>query len=483
METAPARRPNIVFVLTDDHAANAIGCYGSVVNQTPGIDAVASAGVRFDTALVENALCTPSRAAILTGTYSHTSGVTTLATDLSNDHETFITALKAAGYRTAMFGKWHLGHGDGFDPAGFDHWEVLPDQGVYHDPQFLTPDGPVQYTGYVTDIITEHALEWMAEQGDEPYCVLVWHKAPHRSWEPHPKYAGIPAPEVPFPPTFDDDYEGRGTPAHKATMRIGDDLCDIDLKEDPPQELDYHGLKRWKYQRYMQDYLRCIETVDEGVEQLVAALQSRGHWQDTLTIYASDQGFYLGEHGWFDKRFMYEESLRMPLIMSYPARIAAGQSVTAMVSNVDIAQTILDAAGVEAGASMQGASLLPLAKAVDEPENAAHPPIRDAHYYRFYEHDDHMHHVWAHYGIRTERYKLIYYYADGMGLPNTGNVTYPPEWELFDLQNDPYELTSVHLDPAYAQVRRELTQRLWELQHELGDRPHPRQPVPAGCTR
>lgn len=471
------RRPNIVFVLTDDHASNAIGCYGSVVNTTPGIDAIAAAGIRFDRALVENALCTPSRAAFLTGTYSHTSAVTTLATHLTNDRETFITALKAAGYRTAMFGKWHLGHGAAHDPVGFDHWEVLPDQGEYFDPEFFTPDGPVRYEGYVTDIITEHALAWIAAQGDEPYCVLVWHKAPHRPWQPHPRHADLFTDPIPLPPTFDDDYEGRGTPAHHATMRIADYLTDVDLKEDPPAELGYAERAVWKYQRYMQDYLRCVAAVDEGVQALTEFLRERGQFDDTVTIYASDQGFYLGEHGWFDKRFMYEESLRMPLVLSYPARVAAGAHTEALVSNVDIAQTLLEFAGAAAPDGMQGHSLVDLVTRPDP------DPVRDAHYYRFYEHDDHMHHVWAHYGVRTDRYKLIYYYADGMGLPNTGDMSYPPEWELFDLEKDPYELTSVHLDPAYAGIRRELTLKLWDLQQELGDSPHPRQPVPEGRTR
>jgi len=472
---AVPRRPNIVFVLTDDHATNAIGCYGSQVNETAGIDAIAAAGARFDTALVENALCTPSRAAILTGTYSHTSGVTTLATGMSDDHATFVTALKDAGYRTAIFGKWHLGHGPGYDPAGFDHWEVLPDQGEYHDPEFLTAGGRIRRPGYATDIITERALEWMRAQGEEPYCVLIWHKAPHRPWQPHPKLLDDPQPDLLVPPTFRDDYAGRGTPAHHATMRIADDLTDIDLKGGPDAELGYAELAVWKYQRYLRDYLRCVASVDESVAAVAAALREWGQWDDTLTIYASDQGFYLGEHGWFDKRFMYEESLRMPLVMSYPARIPAGAVSDALVSNVDIAPTILDAAGIPAPADMQGASLLPLV-------TGWATAIRDAHYYRFYEHDDHMHHVWAHYGIRTDRYKLIYYYADGMGLPNTSDVTYAPEWELFDLREDPHELHSRHLDPDHAHVRAELTRRLWELQRELGDAPHPRQPVPEGCA-
>lgn len=227
-------RPNFVFLLSDDHASNAISCYGSTITATPGIDGIAAAGVRFDTALVENALCTPSRAAFLTGTYSHVSAVTTLSTPLTDDQPTFITELHAAGYRTAIFGKWHLGHGEGYDPAGFDHWEVLPDQGEYFDPEFYTPDGPVRYEGYVTDIITERALAWMADQGDEPYCILIWHKAPHRSWFPHPKYADAFTDPIPLPDTFFDDYEGRGTPAHFAAMRVADHLTSFDLKQDPP---------------------------------------------------------------------------------------------------------------------------------------------------------------------------------------------------------------------------------------------------------
>ncbi|MBK7819906.1 MAG: sulfatase [Tessaracoccus sp.] len=461
-------RPNIVFLLSDDHAAQAIGCYGSKVNETPGIDRIAAAGVRFDTALVENALCTPSRAAFLTGTYGHVSAVTTLSTYLTDDQPTFIKELRAAGYRTAIFGKWHLGHGEGYDPAGFDHWEVLPDQGDYFDPTFLTPDGPVRREGYVTDIITERSLAWMAEQGDEPYCILIWHKAPHRPWEPHPRYADAFTDPIPLPETFFDDYDGRGTPAHFAAMRVADHLTDTDLKQDPPTELAYRDLAVWKYQRYLQDYLRCVAALDDGVAEVVAALEERGQWDETVTIYASDQGFYLGEHGWFDKRFMYEESLRMPLVLSYPARIGAGQEISSMVANVDIGQTILDLAGVAAPGRMQGHSLLPL---MTEGPTAA---VRDAHYYRYYEHDDNAHHVWAHYGIRTERYKLIYYYADGMGLPNTSGTTYPPEWELFDLEKDPQELRSVHLDPAYADIRAALTRRLEELQRELGDTPYRR---------
>ncbi|MFZ3565913.1 sulfatase family protein [Streptomyces sp. BH097] len=467
------RRPNILLVLTDDHAAPAIGAYGSRMNTTPNIDKIAFAGMRFDRALVNNSLCTPARAAVLTGTYSHVNGVTTLATPIDASQPTFVSELKAAGYRTAMFGKWHLGHGEGHDPQGFDHWEILDDQGTYHDPVFLTADGKVQCEGYVTDILTDRVTAWLDEQpADQPWCALVWHKAPHRPWLPHERHKHLFTEPIPLPETFDDDYRGRATPAHHATMRIADDLADVDLKEDPPEGLDYEAMGRWKYQRYLADYLRCVAAVDENVGRLTDHVTARGEQDDTLTIYTADHGFFLGEHGWFDKRFMYEPSLRIPLVMSYPRKVSAGRSSDALVANVDLAQTILDAAGVPAHPRMQGMSLLPLLTGDPQAER------RETFYYRFYEHDDHMHHVWAHYGIRTDRYKLIHYYADGLGLPNTNNVTYPPEWELFDLEADPHELRSVYHDPEHRAIREQLTRELARVQEELGDTPYER-PSPA----
>ncbi|HEY9329557.1 MAG TPA: sulfatase [Streptomyces sp.] len=467
------RRPNILLILTDDHAAPAIGAYGSTMNTTPHIDAIAGAGMRFDQAMVTNSLCSPARAAVLTGTYSHVNGVTTLATPIDASQPTFVSQLKAAGYRTAMFGKWHLGHGDGHDPQGFDHWEVLDDQGTYHDPVFLTPEGRVQHEGYITDLLIDRVTAWLDEQPtDEPWCALVWHKAPHRPWIPHERHMHLYTDPIPLPETFDDDYSGRATPVHHASLRIADDLADVDLKEDPPEGLDYRAMARWKYQRYMADYLRCVAAIDENVGRLAAYVEARGESEDTLTVYTADHGFFLGEHGWFDKRLMDEASLRIPLVLSYPRRVPAGQSTDALVSGLDLAQTILAAAGVPEHPRMQGINLMPLL--TGEPD----APHRDTFYYRYYEHDENNHHVWAHYGIRTDRHKLIYYYADGLGLPNTNNVTYPPEWELFDLEKDPHELRSVYHDPEYRSVRETLTVELARVQAELGDTPYVR-PSPA----
>jgi arylsulfatase A-like enzyme len=257
------RPPHIVLILTDDHGAGAIGAYGSVVNRTPRIDEIAERGRRFDHTYCTNALCSPSRASILTGTYGHVNGVTTLSTPFRSDQPTFVTQLREAGYRTAIVGKWHLGEGEAHDPRGFDHWAVLRDQGEYHDPQFLTPDGVSVVPGYVTDLITDMAMRWVDSlEGDDPWCLLIHHKAPHRSWEPAPRHADLYTDPIPVPDTFEDDYATRGAAAHRATMRIADDLSLEDLKSAPPVDLTYAQAARWKYQRFMEDYLRCVASGD-----------------------------------------------------------------------------------------------------------------------------------------------------------------------------------------------------------------------------
>jgi arylsulfatase A-like enzyme len=464
------QRPNVVLVLADDHAAHAVGAYGSVVNATPNLDRLATEGMRFDACFCTNSLCAPSRATILTGTYNHVNGVTTLSTEFDARQPTFVAALQAAGYQTALFGKWHLGHGGIHDPRGFDTWEVLPDQGDYHDPVFLLPDGGShRRPGYVTDVITDLSLDWLrARDPDRPFCLLVHHKAPHRSWEYDEKHADLFADDdVLVPETYDDDYSHRSTAARSARMRVRDDLRDEDLKEPLPAGLTPDEEAHWKYQRYIKDYLRCVASIDDNMGRLLDALDELGLADGTLVAYSSDQGFFLGDHGWYDKRFMYEESLRMPLLVRYPREVPAGSVTDRMVLNVDFAQTFLDLAGVEPTWPVQGSSLRPLLRGEDPDD------WRDAVYYRYWEHDDGIHHVWAHYGVRTERWKLVRYYADGLGQPGASDRVMPPEWELFDLVEDPRELHSRHDDPAYAEVFADLRRRLAQLQNELGDEPHP----------
>ncbi|MEU4238692.1 sulfatase [Actinoplanes sp. NPDC026619] len=467
-------RPNIVMILTDDHAAHAISAYGSVVNTTPRIDEIAAAGRRFDNCFATNSLCSPSRASILTGTYSHVNGVTTLVTPIDASQPTFVSALKEAGYRTAMIGKWHMGDGAGHDPQHFDYWDVLIEQGEYVDPTFLDKSGLRTEPGYATDIITDLALNWISTLDDGPYCALIYHKAPHRPWVPSPAYQDRFTEPIPLPSTFHDDYETRSSSARRAAMRIAEHLTLEDLKTAPPTGLSYEEEALWKYQRFMEDYLRCVASVDDNVGRVTDFLRERGEFNDTLLLYASDQGFFLGDHGWFDKRFMYEESLRMPLVLSYPSRVAPGEPIAEMVTNVDWAQTILEAAGVEAHPRMQGRSFWDL---LQDGLSAR----RDGIYYRYWEHDDVFHKAPAHYGYRTARYKLIYFYNDGMGIPGCGWGTYPPEWELYDLETDPAELHNVYDDPSYLGRREELKVAMWREQARLGDKPHPSQPRPVGA--
>jgi arylsulfatase A-like enzyme len=432
--------------MSDDHAAHAISAYGSKINRTPNIDRIAQAGMRFMNCFVTNSICTPSRAAILTGKYAHINGVPVFNRfDGSQPH--LAKHLQTAGYHTGMIGKWHLGS----DPTGFDHWNILPGQGLYYDPAFITKEGRKKHPGYCTDLITEFALGFLEDRPkNKPFFLMCHHKAPHRPWQPHPRHAkeweNVMVPE---PATFDDTYATRSEAAREATMRIDRDLTPTDVKQKPPEGLSEADLKKWKYQRYMRDYLACIAAVDEGVGRLLDYLNQHGLSRNTIVIYTSDQGFFLGDHNWYDKRFMYEESLRMPFLVQWPSQVKPGTVNAKMTLNVDFAPTLIAAAGQSVPADMQGRSFLPLLRGA--------PPDdwRTSMYYRYYHYPMH-HRVQPHYGVRTERHKLIYFNK-------------LDQWELFDLQTDPQELKNVYDDPAQADTVKRLKAEMERLKKELRD--------------
>jgi arylsulfatase A-like enzyme len=439
-------RPNILYIMADDHAAHAISAYGSRINITPNIDRIAREGMRFDLCLVTNSICTPSRAAILTGKYAHINGVPVF-NRFDGGQPTLAKYLHEAGYHTGMIGKWHLGS----DPTGFDEWNILPGQGVYFDPVFITPAGRKKHAGYCTDLITDFSLDFLKNRpAGKPFFLMCHHKAPHRPWEPDAKHAQLfENVQIPEPPTFDDDYSTRSDAAREATMRIDRDLQPSDYKRKPPPGLTAAELKKWKYQRYMRDYLACIASVDDNIGRLLDYLDQSGLTANTIVVYTSDQGFFLGDHNWFDKRFMYEESLKMPFIVRYPSVVKAGTTNDRMILNVDFAPTLLDAAGIKVPADIQGRSFLPLMKGERPAE------WRTSMYYRYY-HYPQDHRVQPHYGVRTERYKLIYF--------NKIN-----QWELFDLQGDPHELKNLYADAEYATTVKSLKEEMFRLKKELKD--------------
>jgi len=461
-----SERPNIVFIMSDDHASHAMSCYGSRINRTPNLDRIAAGGMRFDNCFCTNSICTPSRAVILAGTYNHVNGVTTLETPMDNRLETFPKLLRRAGYQTAVIGKWHLGTGEAHCPTGFDYWNVLPGQGLYHNPEMIEMGRRQVFDGYVTELITDMSIDWIGNRDrSRPFCLLCHHKAPHRSWEPDEKHAHMyDDVDIPEPETFDDDYSNRAAAAAAATMRIEDHLNEQDLKQPVPTGLTRAQQKSWKYQRYIKDYLRCVASIDDNVGRLLDALDDEGLTDDTIVIYTSDQGFFLGDHGWYDKRFMYEESLRMPFIIRYPREIAAGSVNAEMILNVDFPPTFLDFAGVEVPAEFQGDSFRELL-------NGRVPAgWQTTMYYRYWMHKS-GHNVYAHYGVRTLRYKLIYYYGEALGQAGAIDEPTAPAWELFDLDKDPRELNNVYGDPAYADVVGRLKAELHRLQTKLKDQP------------
>ena len=457
-------RPNILFIMSDDHASHAMSCYGSRINRTPNLDRIAAEGMRFDNCFCTNGICTPSRAAILTGTYNHVNQVTTLSTPMDNRLLTYPKLLQQAGYQTALFGKWHLGQGSAHEPTGFDAWRILPGQGLYHEPELIDSRGKKVWRGYVTDLITDMSLHWLKERDrSRPFALMVHHKAPHREWEPDEKHADMyEDEEILEPETFDDNYENRSAAAAAARMRM-EDLQLKDLKQEVPAGLSAAQEKSWRYQRYIKDYLRVVASIDDNVGRLLDYLEAEGLVEDTMVIYTSDQGFFLGDHGWFDKRFMYEESLRMPFVLRFPREVAAGTCSEDFVLNVDFASLFLDVADVTIPDEFQGRSFRPLLHG-ETPED-----WRRSMYYRYWMHGDGAHNVYAHYGVRTRDHKLIYFYNDGCGQAGTGDEIRPPEWELFDLKSDPYELRSVYDGDEQRGVQAELTDELHRLQEEVRD--------------
>ncbi len=455
--------------MSDDHAAHAISAYGSTVVETPNIDRLADGGVRFDAAFCTNSICTPSRASILTGTYPHVNGVTTLDTPLDNEQWTFPQALQEAGYVTGLIGKWHLGHGPQHDPVGFDHWRILPGQGHYDNPVMLEPDGVVvERGGYVTDLITDDSIDFIDEHQDEPFALFCHHKAVHRTWVPAPRHFSLFEDEdIPEPETFRDDLEGHAEAIKRVKMSMMDLNPIVDLKSPVPHGLSHDEEMEWRYERYMKDYLRVVIGLDEGIGRMLDRLDELGLTEDTIVVYTSDQGFFLGDHGWFDKRLMYEESLTMPLLIRYPAMVSDTEASDAIVLNVDFAPTLLDLAGVPIPDHVQGRSFATLL-AGELPDD-----WQTSMYYRYWMHRDAAHNTPAHYGVRTQTHKLICYYNDPLGQPGAQGPTDPIEWELFDLETDPFEQNNVIADPAYSGVRAELVSELARLQRNLGDDPYP----------
>lgn len=442
-----AKRPNILFIMSDDHAAHAISAYSDRLIQTPNIDRLAKEGALFTHVFATNAICTPSRASILTGQYSHLNGVPVF-NQLDPKKITVAHRLQQAGYYTAMVGKWHLGS----DPQGFDYWEILAGQGEYFDPVLYTREGSKKYVGeYCTDTVTDLAIAQLrARPKDKPFFMMMHHKAPHRPWKPAPRHEALWRQKtIPEPATLFDSYAGRADPIRQQKQSIARDLTRTDVKDEVPAGLAGDARTRWMYQRYMQDYLGCIQGIDESVGRVLDELDAQGLAENTLVIYTSDQGFFLGDHGMYDKRFMYEESLQMPFLVRWPKGIRPGTRQHALAINCDFAPTFLELAGAPPAPEMQGTSLLPLF-AGTVPDG-----WRKSLYYRYY-HDPGDHNTARHYGVRTETHKLIFF--DKLG-----------QWECYDLVNDPEELHNIYAEPAAQPTMAALKAELFRLKKQLGD--------------
>ena len=478
--------PNIIFIMSDDHAYQAISAYNHELGKlapTPNIDRIAKNGAIFQNNFCTNSICGPSRAVILTGKHSHINGFRMNGERFDNSQPTLPKHLKKLGYETAIVGKWHL-HGE---PTGFDYWDILNDQGNYYNPEFIQGEDTTVVEGYATDLITDKSLEWLQERkdGQKPFYLMVHHKAPHRNWMPALRHLNVyDSITFPLPDTYFPEFENQTAAAEQQQtiykdmyeghdLKMSDGLGSTDLAHNPwttdfermtPEqrkiwdeaylpknnafyEADLHGkeLAKWKGQRYLHEYLATVKSVDEGIGRILDYLEETGLDENTLVVYTSDQGFYLGEHGWFDKRFMYEESMKMPLLMQLPGVIEPGTSINALVQNLDFAPTFLDLAGGQQYASeMQGESFRGLLDGTQD-------DFKDAVYYHYYDFPA-FHMVKRQYGVRTDRYKLIHFYDD------------IDEWEFYDLEKDPKELHNAINDEEYKEVIVAMHHKLDSLQ-------------------
>lgn len=533
---AATQRPNIVYIMCDDHAFQCISAYGSPISKlapTPNIDRIAQRGMRFDRAFVENSLSTPSRACLMTGLYSNQNGQRQLGEGIDTTRTFFTEQLQQAGYQTAVVGKWHMG----CDPKGFDYYHIYNDQGQYYNPQYRGTDTDGKYIveeGYSTDLTTDHALSFIEHRDtNKPFCLLLHHKAPHRNWLANTKYFGMyDNVTFPMPETFYDDYETRGSAVRTQKMSVTKDMRweqDFKVPEmldtanadswdsylslmnevnrmNPEQRIAWgkyyfprnrrllearmtgKELDEWKYQNYIRDYMSVIKSVDESVGRVLDYLDSHGLTDNTIIVYTSDQGFYMGEHGWFDKRFMYEESLRTPLLIAYPGHIQPGTVCNKLVQNIDYAPTFLDLAGISKPKELPGRSLTPIFKAGDKVKG-----WRNSIYYHYYDYPTY-HMVRKHDGVRTDRYKLIHFYGAGgldavkenkyqrqPGTREHGCMTYltslgyfePKDSavnynELYDLQADPHELNNLYGKPGYEKITKQLQKQLTDYRKSIG---------------
>lgn len=466
--------PNILYIMSDDHTSQAVSAYGGVLSDvlpTPNIDRLAHEGAILQNCFVTNSISTPSRACILTGQYSQKNGVYTLADSLDSSFPTSATYLHTIGYQTAIIGKWHLGS----EPAGFDFYNVLPGQGVYDNPGLIKKGDwhagkngmprQTRYEGHSTDIIGEEAVRYLSTvDKDKPFFLMCHFKAPHRPWKPAARFNELLKDvQVPEPDNLLDTYQGKGRFTKEIRMGL-EFMNHIDLKgESVPEGLSLEEKRHWIYQRYIKDYLRCVAGVDENVGRILKYLDDNGLTENTIVVYTGDQGFFLGEHGWFDKRLMYDEALRMPFLIRYPKEITPGTVNDDIILNIDFAPLFLDYAGLEVPAQMQGQSFR---------KNLQGKRVRDwrkSMYYRYWQHADGAHNATAHYGIRTERYKLVYYYARSLGKTGTSEKPLVPEWELYDLKEDPMEMNNIYHLPASQKLVKKLKTELLELKKKYED--------------